>query len=148
MASLACPLLAGTTFISTPKATPKTSFNPTLAVSAALPMLTMLAEDAEAKYGDSRRWSAVLVPLTTLVLPGIVAGTFTLWVFSDECWWQRNPDSKRYKEEVKRWKDFAITSNAKDPFTDWSTRMISNRVLLRHGRKQSQLVARSMRKRS
>ena len=57
-----------------------------------------------------------MVPLTTLVLPGIVAGTFTLWVFSDDCWWQRNPQSKKYQEDVRRWKEFAITSNAKDPF--------------------------------
>merc|ERR1719499_972001 len=106
LASAACLLLAGKAFISTPTATPKTSFNPTLAVSTALPMLTMLADDAEAKYGDSRRWSAVLVPLTTLVLPGVVAGTFILWVFSEDSWWQGNPDSKRYKEEVQRWKDF------------------------------------------
>lgn len=42
------------------------SFNPAVAASAALPALTMLAEDAEAKYGDNRKWSAVLVPLTTL----------------------------------------------------------------------------------
>ena len=30
------------------------------AASAALPALTMLAEDAEAKYGDNRKWSGTL----------------------------------------------------------------------------------------
>merc|ERR1712141_309109 len=39
-----------------------------------------------------------------------------LWVFSDDCWWQRNPDSKKFKERARRWKEFVITSNAKDPF--------------------------------
>eukprot|EP00913_Durusdinium_trenchii_P024571 g23065.t1 len=36
----------------------------------------MLAEDAEAKYGDNRKWSAVLVPLTTLVFPITAFGVF------------------------------------------------------------------------
>ena len=63
---------------------------PAKAASAALPVLTMLAQDAEAAYGDNRKWhldevgivgcwslrSAVLVPLTTLVFPMVAFGSF------------------------------------------------------------------------
>ena len=61
-----------------------------MAASAALPALTLLAQDAEAAYGDNRKWclgeggaagcwtlrSAVLVPLTTLVFPMVAFGSF------------------------------------------------------------------------
>jgi hypothetical protein len=117
VAAVASLLLAGTAFIASPKTTPKSSFNPVLAASSFLPVLTMLADDAEAKYGDSRRWSAVMVPLTTLVLPGIAAGTFVLWLFSDDLWWQRNPDSKKWKAYQQRWREHAVTADVEDPFS-------------------------------
>eukprot|EP00438_Fugacium_kawagutii_P016289 Skav201203 [mRNA] locus=scaffold633:609475:612369:- [translate_table: standard] len=43
-----------------PKAKSGIDFNPAVAASAALPALTMLAEDAEAKYGDNRKWPGKL----------------------------------------------------------------------------------------
>jgi hypothetical protein len=76
-------------FLCSPEKLPKArgfDFNPAVAASAALPALTMLAEDAEAKYGDNRKWSAVLVPLTTLVFPMVAERCFfffyngVLWV--------------------------------------------------------------------
>eukprot|EP00435_Cladocopium_sp_Y103_P013962 s1900_g3.t1 len=67
-----------------PKAKSGIDFNPAVAASAALPALTMLAEDAEAKYGDNRK-SAVLVPLTTLVFPMVGFGSFVLYSFQ-EAW--------------------------------------------------------------
>eukprot|EP00420_Gonyaulax_spinifera_P004729 CAMPEP_0197922100 /NCGR_PEP_ID=MMETSP1439-20131203/91775_1 /TAXON_ID=66791 /ORGANISM="Gonyaulax spinifera, Strain CCMP409" /LENGTH=87 /DNA_ID=CAMNT_0043544389 /DNA_START=56 /DNA_END=316 /DNA_ORIENTATION=- len=65
-------LLTGTDFVPSPHAAPEppvvaAPFNPSVVASAALPALTFLADDAEAKYGDARKWSSVLVPLTTLV---------------------------------------------------------------------------------
>jgi len=80
---LAGALLSGISwcFLCSPEKLPKArgfDFNPAVAASAALPALTMLAEDAEAKYGDNRKWSAVLVPLTTLVFPMVAERCFFL----------------------------------------------------------------------
>eukprot|EP00418_Pyrodinium_bahamense_P095314 CAMPEP_0179049482 /NCGR_PEP_ID=MMETSP0796-20121207/20234_1 /TAXON_ID=73915 /ORGANISM="Pyrodinium bahamense, Strain pbaha01" /LENGTH=122 /DNA_ID=CAMNT_0020745957 /DNA_START=42 /DNA_END=407 /DNA_ORIENTATION=+ len=80
-------------------------FSPAVAASAALPVLTMLAEDAEAKYGDARKWSAILVPLTTLVLPGIVAGSFVLYSFSDDAFYRLIPGSKKSEEQAAAWRE-------------------------------------------
>eukprot|EP00411_Alexandrium_monilatum_P095146 CAMPEP_0175741324 /NCGR_PEP_ID=MMETSP0097-20121207/55964_1 /TAXON_ID=311494 /ORGANISM="Alexandrium monilatum, Strain CCMP3105" /LENGTH=76 /DNA_ID=CAMNT_0017049621 /DNA_START=13 /DNA_END=240 /DNA_ORIENTATION=+ len=60
-ASLCLLLLRSVAFVPSPEAVPAPAtaaphFSPAVAASAALPVLTMLAEDAEAKYGDSRRW--------------------------------------------------------------------------------------------
>eukprot|EP00421_Protoceratium_reticulatum_P019889 CAMPEP_0168393748 /NCGR_PEP_ID=MMETSP0228-20121227/19178_1 /TAXON_ID=133427 /ORGANISM="Protoceratium reticulatum, Strain CCCM 535 (=CCMP 1889)" /LENGTH=96 /DNA_ID=CAMNT_0008407139 /DNA_START=51 /DNA_END=338 /DNA_ORIENTATION=- len=69
-------------FVSSPAAArlapSQPTFSPAVAASAALPVLTVLAEDAEAKYGDARKWSSVLVPLTTLVFPAVLFGSFVL----------------------------------------------------------------------
>eukprot|EP00449_Zooxanthella_nutricula_P011372 CAMPEP_0198499600 /NCGR_PEP_ID=MMETSP1462-20131121/7710_1 /TAXON_ID=1333877 /ORGANISM="Brandtodinium nutriculum, Strain RCC3387" /LENGTH=125 /DNA_ID=CAMNT_0044228583 /DNA_START=1 /DNA_END=378 /DNA_ORIENTATION=- len=59
----------------------------------------MLAEDAEAKYGDYRRWSSVLLPLTTLVFPFAAMGGFTLWFFSEDAFWQGKPLSRKGREQ-------------------------------------------------
>eukprot|EP00420_Gonyaulax_spinifera_P030491 CAMPEP_0197871396 /NCGR_PEP_ID=MMETSP1439-20131203/1832_1 /TAXON_ID=66791 /ORGANISM="Gonyaulax spinifera, Strain CCMP409" /LENGTH=93 /DNA_ID=CAMNT_0043490333 /DNA_START=88 /DNA_END=365 /DNA_ORIENTATION=- len=74
-----CLRLLGSGFVPSPRAAPEppavASFSPAVAASAALPALTVLAEDAEAKYGDARKWSSVLVPLTTLVFPAVLFGS-------------------------------------------------------------------------
>ena len=89
-------------------------FNAAIATSAALPALTMLAGDAEAKYGDARRWSAVLVPLTTLVFPIVVFGTFTLYAFTEDVFWKLIP-SKRGVEQENAWRENPMFANTKDP---------------------------------
>eukprot|EP00420_Gonyaulax_spinifera_P031054 CAMPEP_0197888484 /NCGR_PEP_ID=MMETSP1439-20131203/22013_1 /TAXON_ID=66791 /ORGANISM="Gonyaulax spinifera, Strain CCMP409" /LENGTH=104 /DNA_ID=CAMNT_0043508397 /DNA_START=77 /DNA_END=388 /DNA_ORIENTATION=- len=79
--------LGGSGFVPPPQAPPEPlamQFSPAVAASAALPALTMLAEDAEAKYGDARKWSSVLVPLTTLVFPAVLFGSFVLYSFSED----------------------------------------------------------------
>eukprot|EP00416_Gambierdiscus_australes_P027139 CAMPEP_0171065812 /NCGR_PEP_ID=MMETSP0766_2-20121228/7064_1 /TAXON_ID=439317 /ORGANISM="Gambierdiscus australes, Strain CAWD 149" /LENGTH=84 /DNA_ID=CAMNT_0011521945 /DNA_START=61 /DNA_END=312 /DNA_ORIENTATION=+ len=64
-----CRWLAASLFVPAPGAASPSSaaqqFSPAVALSAALPAMTILADDAEAKYGDARKWSAILVPLTT-----------------------------------------------------------------------------------
>ncbi|CAL1145261.1 unnamed protein product [Cladocopium goreaui] len=107
---LAAALLSGISwcFLSSPEKLPKAKsgidFNPAVAASAALPALTMLAEDAEAKYGDNRKWSAVLVPLTTLVFPMVGFGSFVLYSFQEDAFWRLVPGTKRAKEAQGPWR--------------------------------------------
>eukprot|EP00930_Biecheleria_cincta_P046817 TRINITY_DN3233_c1_g3_i1.p1 TRINITY_DN3233_c1_g3~~TRINITY_DN3233_c1_g3_i1.p1 ORF type:complete len:198 (-),score=31.38 TRINITY_DN3233_c1_g3_i1:145-705(-) len=105
-------------FVPTPQSSQdiaaQSQLNVGLAVSAALPTLTMLAEDAEAKYGDQRRWSAVLVPLTSLVFPIVVFGTFTLYAFTEDVFWKLLP-SKRGVEQENAWRENPLTANIRDP---------------------------------
>mmetsp|Transcript_1726 Transcript_1726/g.1825 ORF Transcript_1726/g.1825 Transcript_1726/m.1825 type:complete len:181 (+) Transcript_1726:23-565(+) len=98
-----------------PKAHSGIDFNPAVAASAALPALTMLAEDAEAKYGDNRKWSAVLVPLTTLVFPMVGFGSFVLYSFQEDAFWRLVPGTKRAKEAEEAWREHPLFANAKDP---------------------------------
>ena len=86
-----------------------------VAASAALPVLTVLAEDAEAKYGDARKWSVVLVPLTTLVFPAVLFGSFVLYSFSDDAFYQLIPGSKKSEEKVAAWREHPLFANIKDP---------------------------------
>mmetsp|Transcript_34596 Transcript_34596/g.107449 ORF Transcript_34596/g.107449 Transcript_34596/m.107449 type:complete len:189 (+) Transcript_34596:56-622(+) len=90
-------------------------FSPAVAASAVLPALTLLADDAEAKYGDSRRWSAILVPLTTLVLPAIVFGSFVLYSFSEDAFWQSIPGSRKSQEVAAAWREHPYFKDIKDP---------------------------------
>merc|ERR1712146_382749 len=64
------------------------------AAGGALPVL-MAASEAEAKFGDHRRWAAILVPLTTLIVPFIGFGAFFLYVFSDDFGWNIRQDSPK-----------------------------------------------------
>ncbi|CAJ1398158.1 unnamed protein product [Effrenium voratum] len=98
-----------------PKAKPGIDFNPAIAASAALPALTMLAEDAEAKYGDNRKWSAVLVPLTTLVFPAVAMGSFVLYSFQEDAFWRLVPGTKRAAEAEKAWREHPLFKDSKDP---------------------------------
>eukprot|EP00435_Cladocopium_sp_Y103_P018997 s1900_g4.t1 len=117
---LAAALLSGISwcFLSSPEKLPKAKsgidFNPAVAASAALPALTMLAEDAEAKYGDNRKWSAVLVPLTTLVFPMVGFGSFVLYSFQEDAFWRLVPGTKRAKEAEEAWREHPLFANAKD----------------------------------
>eukprot|EP00420_Gonyaulax_spinifera_P034971 CAMPEP_0197888896 /NCGR_PEP_ID=MMETSP1439-20131203/22484_1 /TAXON_ID=66791 /ORGANISM="Gonyaulax spinifera, Strain CCMP409" /LENGTH=109 /DNA_ID=CAMNT_0043508827 /DNA_START=57 /DNA_END=382 /DNA_ORIENTATION=+ len=92
--SVAClQLLGGVAFVPSPQAAPEppvgaAHFNTAVAASAALPTLTLLAGDAEATYGDARKWSSVLVPLTTLVFPAVLFGSFVLYSFSEDAFYQ------------------------------------------------------------
>jgi len=95
-------------FVPGPQVAPSPStdaaqFNPTVAASAVLPALTMLADDAEAKYGDYRRWSSVLVPLSTLVFPAVGFGAFTLYLFSEDFAFQLIPGSKEGQRRAALW---------------------------------------------
>eukprot|EP00434_Breviolum_minutum_P009916 symbB.v1.2.008739.t1/scaffold542.1/size189608/12 len=98
-----------------PKARSGIDFNPAVAASAALPALTMLAEDAEAKYGDNRKWSAILVPLTTLVFPMVAFGSFVLYSFQEDAFWRLVPGTKRAKEVEAAWREHPLFANSKDP---------------------------------
>ncbi|CAJ1448637.1 unnamed protein product [Effrenium voratum] len=104
-------------FVPSPAQAPKRTgdFNAALAVSAALPTLTMLAEDAEAKYGDNRKWSAVLVPLTTLVFPAVAMGSFVLYSFQEDAFWRLVPGTKRAAEAEKAWREHPLFKDSKDP---------------------------------
>ncbi|CAE8627861.1 unnamed protein product [Polarella glacialis] len=104
-------------FVPSPQAQPSFSFrlSPQVAASAALPVLTMLAEDAEAKLGDSRRWSAVLVPLTTLVLPAVAFGSFVLYSFQEDAFWRLVPGTKRGLEAEAAWREHPLFVNSRDP---------------------------------
>ena len=101
-------------FVAPPKSQ-TVQFNPTVAVAAALPALTYLAEDAEAKYGDSRRWSAMLVPLTTLIFPAVLFGSFVIYAFSEDAFWQMIPGSKKSEEAQARWREHPMFANMEDP---------------------------------
>uniref|UniRef100_A0A7S1LE06 Uncharacterized protein n=1 Tax=Alexandrium catenella TaxID=2925 RepID=A0A7S1LE06_ALECA len=94
---------------------PAAHINPVVAASAALPALTMLAQDAEAKYGDSRRWSAVLVPLTTLVFPAVLFGSFLLYSFSEDAFYQLIPGSRKSQEITAAWREHPYFKDIKDP---------------------------------
>ncbi|CAK9013547.1 Uncharacterized protein SCF082_LOCUS11978 [Durusdinium trenchii] len=100
-----------------PKARNGVDFNPAVAASAALPVLTMLAEDAEAKYGDNRKWSAVLVPLTTLVFPITAFGVFVLYSFTEDAFWRSpaNPGTPKAKAAEKAWREHPLFADIKDP---------------------------------
>eukprot|EP00418_Pyrodinium_bahamense_P024737 CAMPEP_0179133212 /NCGR_PEP_ID=MMETSP0796-20121207/63340_1 /TAXON_ID=73915 /ORGANISM="Pyrodinium bahamense, Strain pbaha01" /LENGTH=163 /DNA_ID=CAMNT_0020832169 /DNA_START=124 /DNA_END=615 /DNA_ORIENTATION=- len=91
------------------------TFSPAVAASTALPVLTLLAEDAEAKYGDARKWSAILVPLTTLVLPAVVAGSFVLYSFSEDAFYRLIPGSKKSEEQAAAWREHYLFANIEDP---------------------------------
>jgi len=108
--------LSSMTFIAVKPETPNTGFNPTVAASAALPVLATMADAAEAKMGDaSRRWSSILVPLTTLVFPGVVMGAFVLYSFQEDAWWQLTPGSKKSQERTAAWREHPLFANIKDP---------------------------------
>mmetsp|Transcript_2683 Transcript_2683/g.7563 ORF Transcript_2683/g.7563 Transcript_2683/m.7563 type:complete len:191 (+) Transcript_2683:82-654(+) len=110
----ACVRLLSSAFVSSPKAT-TVEFNPTVAIAAAAPALTMLAQDAEAKYGDSRRWSAILVPFTTLVFPAVLFGSFVIYAFSEDAFWQMIPGSKKSEESQARWRQHPMFAGMEDP---------------------------------
>eukprot|EP00931_Biecheleriopsis_adriatica_P107158 TRINITY_DN814_c0_g1_i1.p2 TRINITY_DN814_c0_g1~~TRINITY_DN814_c0_g1_i1.p2 ORF type:complete len:204 (+),score=44.51 TRINITY_DN814_c0_g1_i1:71-613(+) len=104
-------------FVPTPQTKVNTGgeFNPAVAASAALPALTMLAEDAEAKFGDSRRWHAVLLPLTILVFPAVAFGTFVLYSFQEDAFWRLVPGTKRGLEAEAAWREHPVFENTRDP---------------------------------
>ncbi|CAE7342499.1 unnamed protein product [Symbiodinium sp. KB8] len=105
-------------FVPSPGQAPKaqtSEFNPAVAASAALPALTMLAEDAEAKYGDQRKFAAVLVPLTTLVFPAVAMGMFVLYSFQEDAFWRIVPGTKRARELDEAWREHPLFANSKDP---------------------------------
>ena len=115
---LAAALLLGLRccFVPSPEQQPKGSeFNPAVAASAALPALTMLAQDAEAKYGDQRKFAAVLVPLTTLVFPAVAMGMFVLYSFQEDAFWRIVPGTKRARELDEAWREHPLFANSKDP---------------------------------
>ena len=103
-------------FVPSPQQQPRSDFNPAVAASAALPALTMLAEDAEAKYGDQRKFAAVLVPLTTLVFPAVAMGMFVLYSFQDDAFWRVVPGTKRAQEMEDAWREHPLFANSQDPF--------------------------------
>ena len=105
-------------FVPSPEQQPQargSDFNPAVAASAALPALTMLADDAEAKYGDQRKFAAVLVPLTTLVFPAVAMGMFVLYSFQEDAFWRVVPGTKRAKELEEAWREHPLFANSKDP---------------------------------
>jgi len=121
-ASVAClRLIALPGFVPAAKMLPQVSpvarpgFNPAVAASAAVPVL-LLAEDAHARYGDSvRKWSSVMVPLTTLILPAIVFSSFTIWSFTDDFAWQFSPNSKKGQAIARMWRKHPNFAGIKDP---------------------------------
>mmetsp|Transcript_111412 Transcript_111412/g.359619 ORF Transcript_111412/g.359619 Transcript_111412/m.359619 type:complete len:197 (+) Transcript_111412:57-647(+) len=118
-AACCCLRLLNVAFVPAPQAAPapavQMQFNPMVAAYAAVPTLTMLADDAEAKYGDARRWSAVLVPLVTLVMPGVAAGALVLWLFSGEAFYKQIPGHPKMVEAANKWREHPWTANIKDP---------------------------------
>ena len=115
---LAVPLMAfmaiSSCFVPAPRAPP--TFNPTVAAAAAMPVLTLLADDAEAKYGDSARWSAILVPLTTLIVPGITFAAFTLYVFQEDTFIQDyRIGNKEFTAKDALWRAHPGFATIKDP---------------------------------
>ena len=75
----------------------------------------MLAQDAEAKYGDQRKFAAVLVPLTTLVFPAVAMGMFVLYSFQEDAFWRIVPGTKRARELDEAWREHPLFANSKDP---------------------------------
>ncbi|CAK0899572.1 unnamed protein product, partial [Prorocentrum cordatum] len=119
-AALSAAWAVRTAFVPSPRAAPAPQalgqFSPALAVSAALPALTLLAEDAEAKYGDQRKWHSILVPLTTLIVPGIAFAAFLLYTFSDDFAWQLNPNAPKNIEKQAQYDMVPAWKNRSDPF--------------------------------
>mmetsp|Transcript_26165 Transcript_26165/g.73199 ORF Transcript_26165/g.73199 Transcript_26165/m.73199 type:complete len:192 (+) Transcript_26165:64-639(+) len=121
-AACACVwLLASTAFVAGPQVEPApipvgAKFHPAVAASAALPALTLLADSAEATYGvEVRRWNIILMPLVTLVVPAIAFGSFVLYSFEDDAFWQLLPGSRKSKEVQKAWREHRLFANIKDP---------------------------------
>eukprot|EP00448_Togula_jolla_P015794 CAMPEP_0170592908 /NCGR_PEP_ID=MMETSP0224-20130122/13168_1 /TAXON_ID=285029 /ORGANISM="Togula jolla, Strain CCCM 725" /LENGTH=98 /DNA_ID=CAMNT_0010916831 /DNA_START=42 /DNA_END=335 /DNA_ORIENTATION=+ len=82
----ACFLLLGPSFVPPAEAPKAAQFDAGLAATAALPALTLMAGDANAAYGDARAWHSTLLPLTTLVVPGVGFGLFVLYIFDENAW--------------------------------------------------------------
>mmetsp|Transcript_65523 Transcript_65523/g.168630 ORF Transcript_65523/g.168630 Transcript_65523/m.168630 type:complete len:183 (-) Transcript_65523:271-819(-) len=114
VAACAGVCLLSPTFVPAPRAA-TVEFHGMVAASAAMPALTMLAEDAEAKYGDSRRWSAILVPLTTLVFPAVLFASFVLYAFSPDAFYQLIPGSEKSEAAKARWREHPYFENTEDP---------------------------------
>eukprot|EP00929_Paragymnodinium_shiwhaense_P044426 TRINITY_DN2279_c0_g1_i1.p1 TRINITY_DN2279_c0_g1~~TRINITY_DN2279_c0_g1_i1.p1 ORF type:complete len:191 (-),score=54.13 TRINITY_DN2279_c0_g1_i1:146-718(-) len=119
LAAAACGcllLLASSAFVPAPRHTPTSSeVNLAVAATAGLPVL-LAAGDAEAVYGErAHRWNAVLVPLTTLILPGIAFAGFFLYSFQEDAFWQLIPGSKRSIEIQKKWRSIPEFANIRDP---------------------------------
>eukprot|EP00403_Amphidinium_massartii_P026647 CAMPEP_0178399540 /NCGR_PEP_ID=MMETSP0689_2-20121128/15332_1 /TAXON_ID=160604 /ORGANISM="Amphidinium massartii, Strain CS-259" /LENGTH=144 /DNA_ID=CAMNT_0020020319 /DNA_START=190 /DNA_END=624 /DNA_ORIENTATION=+ len=88
--------------------------NAVMAVSAALPALTV-AQSAEAAYGDGpKKWGAFLLPITTLGMPIVAMGSFVLYTFSEDFFWQKVPGSKRSMELEKKQKELGLVGSG-DP---------------------------------
>merc|ERR1740138_155642 len=110
--------MAGPSFLPAPKAEAQRShaatagrFNPAVAVSAAVPVF-MAAAEAEAKYGDGpRKWGVVMVPLVGLVIPAVVAASWTIYSFDDDFVWQLVPGSKKAMLKRLEWKKHPVFGN-------------------------------------
>merc|ERR1719446_320537 len=109
-------LLASRAFVSPPPAQPSQGeINLAVAATAALPVITM-AQDAEAVYGErGHRWNAFLVPLTTLILPGLAFSMFFLYSFQEDAFWQLLPGSKKSLEVQKMWRETPGFEDNRDP---------------------------------
>merc|ERR1719436_658515 len=95
VAVCACLLvLQGPAFAPAPQHLPvrhSGNFNLGAAAVAALPVM-MLSSEAEAAYGvEMKRWNAILMPIMTLVLGGVLMATFTLYVHREEAFFQLRP---------------------------------------------------------
>merc|ERR1712176_600570 len=79
-------------------------------------MGVMLSSEAEAVYGvDSKKWNAILVPLMTLVLGGVIMATFTLYVHREEAFYNIRPKSTYGKHISDAWRSHPVFANIKDP---------------------------------
>merc|ERR1719373_1149769 len=105
------------------------NFNLGAAAVAALPVV-MLSSEAEAAYGvEMKRWNAILMPLMTLVLGGVLMATFTLYVHREEAFFQLRPKNAWGKYITDAWRAHPVFANIKDPFNGMSDMDDFNRGL-------------------
>jgi len=109
-------MLVSEAFVPAPQANQNPAFNTAVAASAAFPAMTMLADPAAAKFGQEiKRWEIILLPLTTLVIPAVAMGAFTLYSFEEDAFWQLTPGSKKSLAVQKAWRNYPMTANTRDP---------------------------------
>lgn len=139
-------------FVSAPKR--QSSFEQKLALAgaAALPILgAMEAAEAEVRgkpsstgpipFGEAvtggglldhtRSWSIVLVPMTTLVMPGIGMGLFVFYIYSDDFFYRTIPNHPKNVEAKKAWKRLPGFADYDEPMNgfvdreDWESGLVA-----------------------
>lgn len=133
LVGLVAALSSFTAFVPTPEAASQVQapqsggLNPALAASAAIPALTWMATEAEAMtYQDARRYNAILVPFTTIIVPGICMAAFTVFLYSPDAFWQLKSGSRKGMDKERQYDEHPAfmdpLTSRKDPLKGFVNR--------------------------